>query len=95
VFRASVEAVDTASDVALVSVPDDLPAAPFADDVTLADGSADMTLNMTAQGPDTVIHCWPGSVASVGTAIPNGWAKGMPAITSSNEPGGGQAGEPC
>ena len=45
-YRASLVGVDNASDVALVSVPDDVPVAPFADDAALSEGSADMTLSV-------------------------------------------------
>ena len=82
--RASVLSVDRSSDVALISVPDDLPVAPFADDATLTNGSADMTLSMSALGDGTMfLHCEAGSVTAVGTMIGSGAAKGMPGITSS------------
>ncbi len=45
-FRASLVGVDTASDVALVSVPDAVPVAPFADDAALSTGNAVMTLSV-------------------------------------------------
>jgi serine protease Do len=81
--RASVLSVDGSSDLALISVPDDLPVAPFADDATLTDGSADMTLSMTAPANGTMmLHAEAGSVTSVGTMIGSGRAKGMPDITS-------------
>jgi S1-C subfamily serine protease len=92
--RASVLSVDGSSDLALISVPDDVPVAPFADDATMTDGSADMTLSMTALTNGTMsLHSEVGSVTSIGTMIGSGWAKGMPAITStvpssvSQEPG--------
>jgi serine protease Do len=83
-LRASVQAVDSTSDLALVSVPDDIPVAPFADDVALADGSADMTLSMMALTDGTLsLHSEPGSVTGIGAMIGSGSAKGMPDITSS------------
>jgi putative serine protease PepD len=92
--RASVLSADGSSDLALVSVPDDLPVAPFADDAALTDGSADVTLSMTAEsGGAMTLHAGTGSVTSIGTMIGSGWAKGMPGITSttpssfSEEPG--------
>lgn len=82
--RASVLSADGSSDLALISVPDDLPVAPFADDATLTDGSADMTLSMAAQANGTMtLHSEAGSVTSIGTMIGSGSAKGMPGITSS------------
>jgi S1-C subfamily serine protease len=82
--RASVLSDDGSSDLALVSVPDDLPVAPFADDAALTDGSADMTLSMSApgSGATTTLHAETGTVTSIGTMIASGWAKGMPGITS-------------
>jgi S1-C subfamily serine protease len=81
--RASFLSADGGSDVALISVPDDLPVAPFADDGTLTDGSADMTLSMTAPTGGTMdLHAEAGSVTSIGTMIGSGSAKGMPGITS-------------
>ena len=57
-LQASVVAIDHASDIALVSVPDDVPVAPFADDAALDNGSADMTLSMAAPTDGTVaLHC--------------------------------------
>ncbi len=92
--RASLLSADGSSDLALISVPDDLPVAPFADDATLADGNPDMTLSMTAPANGTMtLHAGAGSVTSIGTMIGSGWAKGMPGITStassalSQEPG--------
>jgi serine protease Do len=83
-MRAQLVAVDSASDVALVSVPVDLPVAPFADDASLATGSADMTLSMASVDADTLaLRCLDGAVTAVGSEIGSGWAKGMPAITSS------------
>jgi len=81
--RASVLSVDESSDLALVSVPDDLPVAPFADDATLTAGSPDLTLSMTAPTSGTMtLHAEAGSVTSIGTMIGSGLAKGMPGITS-------------
>jgi putative serine protease PepD len=81
--RASFLSADGGSDVALISVPDDLPVAPFADDDTLTDGSADMTLSMTAPtGATMALHAEAGSVTSIGTVVGSGSAKGMPGITS-------------
>ena len=45
---ATLVAVDPKSDVALVDVPDDLPVAPFTDDVSLADGNPDLTLTVAS-----------------------------------------------
>jgi S1-C subfamily serine protease len=82
-LRASVVGVDRDSDLALVNVPDDLPVAPFADDVALSDGSADMTLSMSAPSTTTMtLRCTPGAVTAVGAAIVAGPANGMPSITS-------------
>ena len=47
---ATVVATDTASDIALVDVPEDLPVAPFADDTTLSGGSPDLTLSFVPAG---------------------------------------------
>jgi S1-C subfamily serine protease len=80
---ASVVAIDRVSDIALVNVPEDVPVAPFTDDTTLATGTPDLMLNLVPAGGDTLaLHCTPGSVAGVGTAIAAGPADGMPAITS-------------
>jgi S1-C subfamily serine protease len=82
-LQASVLSIDPSSDVALISVPDDVPVAPFADDATLNGGSADMTLSMAALNNGTMaLHCEAGSVTGIGTAIAAGPAKGMPGITS-------------
>jgi putative serine protease PepD len=92
--RASFLSADGSSDLALVSVPDDLPVAQFADDATLTVGSADMTLSLTAPSDGSAtLHAEVGSVTSIGTMIGSGWAKGMPSIAStapsasSEEPG--------
>jgi S1-C subfamily serine protease len=83
-MRARVLAIDAPSDLALVSVPVDVPVAPFADDASLNAGSADMTLSMaSAENGTMTLKCLDGSVTAVGTEIASGWAKGMPAITSS------------
>jgi S1-C subfamily serine protease len=80
---ASVVAIDRQSDIALVNVPEDVPVAPFADDASLAPGTADLTLSLVPAGGDTLaLHCTPGSVAAVGAAIAGGPAGGMPGITS-------------
>jgi S1-C subfamily serine protease len=82
-MRASVVAMDSSSDLALVNVPDDLPVAPFSDDAAVSPGSTDMTLSMLDPNVTTVaLACTPGSVTSVGTAIATGPAGGMPSITS-------------
>ncbi len=81
---ASVVATDAASDVALVNVPEDLPVAPFADDSALDSGAPDLTLSyVPAGGREIALHCTPGSVTAVGSAIAEGPAGGMPSITSS------------
>jgi S1-C subfamily serine protease len=81
--RASVLYTDDSSDLALISVPDDLPVASFADDAALTDGSTDMTLSLTALTDGTMsLHCQAGSVAAIGTMIGSGPAKGMPGIAS-------------
>jgi S1-C subfamily serine protease len=93
--QASVMAIDKASDVALVNVPEDLPVAPFADDTTLDGGSPDLTLSFLPTGGTSVaLHCTPGMVTGVGTAIAAGPAGGMPSITSSTAPAAVSAGEP-
>jgi len=80
---ASVVAMDSESDVALVDVREDLPVAPFADDGDLAAGSADLTLGFVpAGGAEPAVHCTPGSVTGVGAAITGGPAGGMASITS-------------
>ena len=66
---ASVVATDKTSDVALVSVPEDLPVAPFADDAGLDSGHARPRPHPRARrGQHAVaLHCTPGSVTDVGT----------------------------
>jgi S1-C subfamily serine protease len=83
-LRSDLVGIDHASDIALVSVPDDLPVAPFADDVALADGSPDMTLAISPSktGPVSVRYA-SGTVTDIGGPIAAGPASGMPAITSS------------
>jgi S1-C subfamily serine protease len=93
--RAKVLGVDDASDIALVSVPDDVPVAPFADDAALAEGSASMTLSVAPPVSGTVsLHCQDGTVTGVDTEIASGWAKGMPAITSETTVVNQQPGDP-
>jgi S1-C subfamily serine protease len=92
---ASIMAVDRDSDVALVNVPDDIPVAPFADDTTLAAGAPDLTLSLLAVGGSVPsLHCVPGSVAAVGTALVGGPADGMPAIVSTAPVLQGESGDP-
>ncbi len=81
---ATLVGADPQSDIALVSVPDDLPVAPFSDDVSLNDGSADMTLTVVAASSAApALHSLPGWVTGIGGAIAGGPATGMPGITSS------------
>jgi S1-C subfamily serine protease len=83
-LRSSVVAVDPTSDLALIDVPDDVPVAPFADDATLGAGSGDLTLSMSdLTGATPALHCTPGTVSALNTAIPSGPADGMPGITTS------------
>jgi S1-C subfamily serine protease len=94
-FRASVVAIDRQSDIALVDVPDDVPVALFADDSSLATGSADMTLSMGQPGHSAVaVHCTPGTVDQVGAAIPGGLAEGMPDIISNVPVASAMSGDP-
>jgi S1-C subfamily serine protease len=94
-FRASVVGVDDASDIALVSVPDDVPVAPFADDASLSDGSSDMSLSVTPPtGEAATLRCQVGTVTGIDTGIASGWAKGMPVITSSATAVNQQPGDP-
>jgi putative serine protease PepD len=93
-YPASVTATDPASDIALVTVPQDLPVAPFADDQSLAAGSADMTLSLSSPGGSALaLRCTPGSVTAVAQAITGGAAGGMPGITSTPQAVGTQAGD--
>jgi S1-C subfamily serine protease len=81
---ATLSASDPGSDVALVTVPEDVPVAPFADDNQLSGGAPDLLLSYGSAGGATLaLHCMPGSVAAVGTPIANGPADGMAAIVSS------------
>ncbi len=81
---ASVLATDKTSDVALVSVPVDLPVATFADDTGLASGTPDLALSFVPAADHAVaLNCTSGSVTAVGTAIAGGPASTMPSITSS------------
>ena len=94
-FRASLVGVDNASDVALVSVPDDVPVAPFADDAALSAGNTVMTLNVESPAAGTVtLQCGDGTVTGIDTAIDGGWAKGMPGITSATTAVNQQPGDP-
>ncbi|MFZ0249966.1 MAG: PDZ domain-containing protein [Acidimicrobiales bacterium] len=80
---ASVVATDKASDIALVTVPEDLPVAPFTDDTDLDSGAPDFALTFVSAGGHAVaLHCTPGAVSDVGTAIASGPASSMPSITS-------------
>ena len=91
----TVVATDKASDVALVTVPQDLPVAPFADDAALGGGSSDLMLSFVpAQGTAVALHCTPGAVTGVASAIAGGPAGGMASIDSSPAPAGAAAGDP-
>jgi S1-C subfamily serine protease len=97
--KASVLGIDQASDIALVSVPDDVPVAPFADDTALAEGSTSMTLSVEppvsgSASKSVSLHCQDGTVTGVDTDIASGWAKGMPAITSTATVVNQQPGDP-
>ena len=62
-FKAAVVGVDAASDIALVSVPVDVPVAPFADDAALSTGSADMSLSVAPPtAATTTLHSDAGTV---------------------------------
>ena len=92
---ATVVATDKASDVALVTVPEDLPVAPFADDAGLGGGTPDLTLSFVpAGGASVALHCTPGAVTGVATAIASGPAGGMPSIGSSPAATSVAAGDP-
>ena len=92
---ASVVATDKTSDVALVSVPVDLPVATFADDSGLDNGAPDMALSFEAAGGHAVApRSTAGAVTDVGTAIASGPASTMPSITSSPATPTLLAGEP-
>jgi serine protease Do len=93
--KASVLGIDGKSDLALISVPDDVPVAPFADDTALTLGSTDVTLSMVQPASGTLeLHSQEGSVTGIDTVIPTGWAKGMPQITSSAPAVSQEAGDP-
>jgi S1-C subfamily serine protease len=82
-LRASVQASDTKSDIALIDVPDDVPVAPFADDAALENGDADMTLSVSSgSNGSPAVHCQPGLVAAIGSSLTSGPALGMPSIVS-------------
>ena len=81
---ASLVGTDSSSDIALINVPENVPVAPFSDDVGVSGGTPDLTLTLVPSGSALVLRCTPGSVTSVGTAIPGGPADGMPAIDSSS-----------
>ncbi len=95
-LRASVVAIDRASDIALVNVPDDVPVAPFADDVALGGGSADMTLSMaTPAGAVDAALATPGIGHRRGQRHrPAGRPAGMPGITTSAAVSAAQPGDP-
>jgi S1-C subfamily serine protease len=83
-LNAQIMGIDPVSDVALVTVPVDLPVAPFADDTALGGGSPDMTLTLAgSNGGDPTLRCMPGSVSNVGDSVADGPASGMPGIVSS------------
>jgi S1-C subfamily serine protease len=91
--RASVVAIDHASDLALVNVPENLPVAPFADDGQVGAGTSDLALSFVPTGTSALaLHSTPGSVTGVGDAIGAGPAAGMPSITSA--PGPNQSASP-
>jgi len=95
VVPASLVAEDTTSDIALVNVPVDVPVAPFANDTGLGGGSPDLLLSFVPAGAASLaLHCTPGAVTGVGTAIAGGPADGMPAITSSPATAPVAAGDP-
>ncbi len=92
---ASVVAMDRASDVALITVPRDLPVAPFSDDTSLQSGAPDLALTFVAADAGAIaLHCTPGTVSDVGTAIASGPASTMPSISSSPPAPPLMAGEP-
>jgi putative serine protease PepD len=94
-IRASVLGMDDASDVALVSVPDDVPVAPFAADATLSEGDTAMTLTVASPANGTAtLHCQDGTLTGIDTEIDGGWAKGMPALTSAVSSVNEQPGDP-
>jgi S1-C subfamily serine protease len=81
--RASIMGTDGPSDVALVTVPEDVPVAPFADDTSVNNGSPDTVLSFVPDRGSTVaLHATTGAVASVGAGVNAGPASGMALITS-------------
>jgi S1-C subfamily serine protease len=80
---ARIVAADPVSDVALVKVESDLPAAPFVDDAAASTGRPAMVLGMTS-GPrkgSTAVTMWAdGTIRSVGAAVPDGDGSGMATI---------------
>ncbi len=81
---ASVVAIDHRSDIALVSVPDDVPVPRFSDDDKMVVGSPDFTLTTaTAANGAVTVRCTPGTITGIGAAVASGSAAGMPSITSS------------
>jgi S1-C subfamily serine protease len=93
--RASVMAMDHGSDLALVSVPANIPVPTFADDAALSVGALDMTLSLgPASAVAPVLRCQWGSVTAVGPAISQGPAGGMPAIVTSAPSAVGESGDP-
>jgi S1-C subfamily serine protease len=92
---ATVVAMDKTSDVALISVPQDLPVAPFADETSVQSGNPDLALTFVSAGGHAVaLQCTPGAVTDVGAAIASGPAATMPSITSSPATPSVMAGEP-
>jgi S1-C subfamily serine protease len=92
---ARVVGMDNQSDVALVTVPDDVPVAPFADDAGLVGGSPDMTLTLAGSpGSVPTLRCMVGSVSVVGSSVSDGPASGMPAIVSSTPTAYVESGDP-
>jgi S1-C subfamily serine protease len=86
---------DDDSDVALITVPDDLPVAPFADDLSLSGGSPDWILTLVGSDTGTpTLHCETGLVAAVGNPVSDGPASGMPAIVSATPGAVAESGDP-
>jgi S1-C subfamily serine protease len=80
--RASIEATDGDSDIALVNVPVDVPIAPFSDDANLAAGTASLVLDLTPyKNAGPVLHSSAAMVTSVAQAIESGPARGLAGIT--------------
>ena len=81
---ASVVATDKTSDVALVSVPEDLPVRDLRRRQRPRQRDPDLALTFVPAGGHAVaLHCTTGAVTDVGTAIASGPASTMPSITSS------------